>query len=817
MTFHADDWPRVKAIFDMALTRPAAGDRLAYVASACGHDTDLKRQVDALLASHESADAFLERQAVALADLVEQAPPADDLTGRHVGAYEIASRIGAGGMGEVYLARDTKLNRQVAIKVLAPHLAADPEQLSRFQQEARAVSSLNHPHILVIHDVGQLEGRAFIVTEYVEGQTLRARLRDGPLNTREAIEITEQIASALGAAHDRGIVHRDVKPENVMLRPDGYVKVLDFGLAKLATRDDTGAESMLLTRPGMVMGTPWYMSPEQIRGEQADATSDIFSLGCVIYEMLTARRAFERPSPADTLAAILKEEPRTIDGVPPDLGRLVRRCLEKNPHERFQSARDLASDLRSLATSREADDAPADSLAVLPFTNAGGADAEYLSDGIAESLINSFSKITRLRVIPRGVVFRYKGREIDPRAVGRELGVRMLLSGKVVERGGHLSVQAELVDVAANKQLWGERWHRPLADIFEVEEAISRQIADKLRMRLSGEEKEQLARRYTENSEAYQLYLNARYHFLKRTPEGLKKGIQYCEQAIEKDSEFALAYAALADCYIVLSAMSVLPARQVLAKAKDAATRAVEADGTLAEAHNSLAYARVTCDRDWAEAEKGFRHALELNPASWITHDWYGQVLHCEGRLDEGLAHMRRAQELEPLSVVLHHHAAWILWLARRDDDALEECRKAHELDPSFPLPYMWSGLAYEQKSMHEESIGALRKGCELWGGNPICVGSLAHACAAAGRRDETQQLLRQLEERSQQRYVEPYAMALIHAALGEVDHVFEWLERAYEDRSIWLTTLVKCDPRLDPLRSDPRFRDLLRRMRLDR
>jgi TolB-like protein/Flp pilus assembly protein TadD len=531
--------------------------------------------------------------------------------------------------------------------------------------------------------------------------------------------------------------------------------------------------------------------------------------------MLTGRRAFERPSIAETMSAILTEEPRALDTVRADLGRILRHCLKKHAHERFQSARDLAFDLRNLATPLAINDAPADSLAVLPFANAGGADAEYLSDGIAENLINSFSQIARLRVVPRSVAFRYKGQEVNPRDVARQLDVRMLLSGKVVDRGGRLSVQAELVDAVANRQLWGERVVRSLDDIFEVEEEIARQIADRLRLRLSGEDRKQLGRRYTEDSEAYQLYLKARYHFLKRTQDGLRLAIHYAEEAVAKDAGFALAHAALADCYMVVAGLSPAAHGETLAKARAAATRAVEADAMLAEAHNSLANVRVF-DCAWAETERGFRHALELNPSSWITHDWYSLALACEGRLDEARAHNRRALELEPLSVVPLHHGAWLSWLARRNDEAVELGRRALELDAGFGWAHLWIGLALEQKAMLEDAVAALRQSCEMTGSVPMIKGSLAHACVAAGQRDEAERLLGQLEEPSRTAHVDAYALALVHAAFGRREDVFDSLEKARTSYPIWITLFVKCDPRFDPFRQYPRFREILRRMGLD-
>jgi TolB-like protein len=725
-------------------------------------------------------------------------------------------------MGEVYRARDTSLGRDVAIKVLPDTFADDPERLARFEMEAKTLAALNHPNIAQIYGLEKGHGQASfraLVMELVEGETLRERISRGPLPPGKTLEVAIALADTLSVVHAKGITHRDLKPENVFLTADGRIKVLDFGLARWHSPDADADLTMMptQTRAGVILGTIGYMAPEQVRGERADGRSDIFALGCVLHEMLTAHRAFERPTTAEALAAILKEEPQDLDAVPASFRRVVGHCLEKDPRDRYQSARDLAFELRGLATARDADAAPADSLAVLPFTNAGGADAEYLSDGIAESLTNAFSQISRLRVVPRSVMVRYKGRDIDPPLVARELGARMLLSGKVVERSGRLAVQVELIDAAANKQLWGERLHRPLADIFEVEEEITGQIVDKLRLRLSGEEKRQLSRRYTENSEAYQLYLKARYHFLKRTPEGLEKGIEYCEQAIERDADFALAHAALADCCLVLASIRPAPPQPILARAKVAAIRAVQADATLAEAHNSLAYSLACCDWDWTGAEESYRQALERNPASWITHDWYALTLGAQGRLDEALAHNRRAQELEPLSVVLHHHAAWLSWLARRYDEAIEQSRRTLELDASFGFAYWWMALALEQKSRCEDAIAAFRTASQLTGGFVQAQAALAHALAISGRRDEAEDLLRQIERPSPPRYVDPYAAAIAYVALGEQDRAFNSLEKAFEDVVTWLTLFVKCDPRLDPVRSDPRFVDLLRRMRLDR
>lgn len=745
-------------------------------------------------------------------------------------------------MGEVYLARDTKLDRQVAVKVLLPHLAADPERLRRFQQETRAVSSLNHPHILVIHDVGQFEGRAFIVTEYVEGQTLRARLRDGPLNTREVVEIAVQIASALTAAHARGIVHRDIKPENVMVRSDGYVKVLDFGIAKLliTPREHDGDDTRLRTQPGVVMGTPRYMSPEQARGLALDARTDVWSLGVLLYEMIAGRPPFDGATPADVLAAILRAEPAPLSlGATPAAkaaGRLVARTLAKNPADRFASARELHAELTALKTELDSgagrtpaprtvtpaasdlqhDHATAiDSLAVLPFVNAGGdPDTEYLSDGIPESLINSLSQIPDLRVVPRSTAFRYKGQDVDPKKAGRQLRVRALLMGKVLQRGDTLHVQVELVDVAKESQLWGERFNRKVADIFTVEEEIAKQISEKLRLTLSGGDRARLLKRYTENTEAYHLYLKGRYHWNKRTGEGLRKAIEYFQQAVESDPTYALAYAGLADGYCVLPFFAAVPAKGAFIRGKADALKALEIDPDLSEALTALGPLQGLLDWDWAGAERSVRRAIEVKPDYWLAHDHYALVLSALGRHAEALRAVERGLELEPLSVVVSHHVAWVSIKARQYDRAIDQCRKALELDPNFHMCSYWLGLACALKSLHDEAISALQV-AQRGLGATFVTGELARACAAAGQTAEAQRLLAELHETFTQGYAEPYSFATIYAALGQPDRTFEWLETACENRSGHLAIWINGDPRLDSLTSDPRMADLLRRMGL--
>lgn len=560
-------------------------------------------------------------------------------TGTRLGPYEVRAALGQGGMGEVYRARDQRLGRDVAIKVLPAAFTADRDRLRRFEQEARACAALSHPNILTVYDIGAHDEQPYVVSELLEGQTLREALAGGALGVQKTVEYAIQICQGLAAAHEKGFVHRALKPENLFITHDGHVKILDFGLAKLV--EGAGEETALdpskpatkvaATRPGLVMGTVGYMSPEQLRCEAVGPTSDIFSLGCVLYEMVSGRRAFVGQTPVEIMSAILRDHPeelsRSRKQLPGELDRFISHCLEKNPEQRFQSVRDLAFNLESIrirpgGASSVVPAVPAnliDSIAVLPFDNAShDSDGEYLSEGITENIINSLSRIARLRVTPRGTVYRYKGQDLDAQAIGRELDVRVVLTGRVTQRGETLVVAAELVDVVERLQLWGERYNRKLADIFEVEQEIARKVSESLRMQLSGEEEKRLTKRFTDNSEAYQLYLRGRHHWSKRTPDSIKKGCEYFQQAIEKDAGYALAYSGLADCYIQLSVYH-LPPREGWARARAAAAAAVALDPGLAEAHTSLAFVRAFADLDWVAAEHEFRRAIELDPSYWVA------------------------------------------------------------------------------------------------------------------------------------------------------------------------------------------------------
>ena len=587
--------------------------------------------------------------------------------GTRLGPYEVSGALGRGGMGEVYRARDTRLGRDVAIKVLPEHLSKHAQALARFEREARALAALSHPNILAIYDVGTYQEVSYCVTELLEGETLRNQLERGAIPWHKAAEIGAALSDGVAAAHAKGITHRDLKPANIFLTIDGRVKILDFGLARFTPAVSADDETLThgATQMDTVVGTPGYMSPEQVRGRPAEPLSDIFSLGCVLYEMISGQRAFSRSSVAETIVAILTEDVPEPTGaaLPPEFQRVIRRCLEKNPRERFESARDLAFRLREIVTGPQL--APAappfpsekvlDSLAVLPFANAGGdPDAEYFSEGISDSIINNLSQLRQLRVASRTTVFRYKGQDADLSRVGRELNVGAVLTGKVVQRGDHLRIQAELVDAASGSQLWGQQYNRHAAEIFAIEEEIAREISEALRLRLTGDQQKRLGKRYTENNAAYQLYLRGRYYWNRRTGEMLQRAAAYFERAIESDPEYALAWAGLGDCYALYSAYEVLSPKESVPRAEEAAWKALEIDETLAEPHAALGWIMSHYYWDWAGAERQFRRAIELNSNYAAAHYWFHIPLVATGRMDEAWAHTRRALEIEPLAVGSH-------------------------------------------------------------------------------------------------------------------------------------------------------------------
>jgi serine/threonine protein kinase/tetratricopeptide (TPR) repeat protein len=775
--------------------------------------------------------------------------------GDTLGPYELLAPIGAGGMGEVWKARDSRLNRDVALKVLPDHLSRDAEALARFDREAKAVAALSHPNILVLYDVGADAGIHFVVTELLEGETLRERIARGPLPWRKAAEMGAAIAEGLAAAHSKGIVHQDIKPANIFLTSDGRVKILDFGLAQVRRPPTEDESTVTLTEAGnrTVMGTIGYMSPEQVRGEKAQASSDVFSLGCVLYEMVSGRRAFTGKSSSDTLAAILKEEPPSLADsgkpAPPEFQQLIERCLAKNPAQRFHSAHDLAFALRSMSSAagvhktalppaglsrralassiaiaililaaggfyywRNRAGQGIDSLAVLPFVNSSGSpDTDYLSDGITESLMDSLSQLPNLKIMSHDAVFRYKGKNADARAAGRELGVRGVLTGRIVQRGDNLSVSAELVDVEDNALLWGEQYDRKVADALAVQRDIAAEISSKLRARLSNERKTQIARRQTQNPEAYQLYLKGRYYAGKFDTENLNKGLDYFRQALALDPNYALAYQGIGS-YYGLATDWLMPPTEAGPKEEEAARKALEIDDSLIEAHVDLASEYFWYDFDWAAADRELRRASELDPNYPQAHEVRGWYLTDLGRFDEGVNEGRRAQALEPLTLDITLVLGFDLYYAHRYGEAATELRKCLDLEPNFWPAYYWVAQVYQQQGRFPEAIAALQKARKIEDRIAAPLAELAHAYAASGRRAEARQSLEELLDRSRTGHVSKYLIATVYAALGDKNEALTRLEQAYSERS-WYLGFLKSDPELDTLRSEPRFKDLVRRM----
>ena len=757
-------------------------------------------------------------------------------------------------MGVVYRAHDIRLQRPVAVKFLSEDASRNLGAPDRFLREARAASALNHPNICTLHDVGEHEGRTFLVMELLEGQTLARRLEDGPMPVEALLETAAQVADGLEAAHAKGIVHRDIKPANLFLTLDGRAKVLDFGLARHSLLAAVGVTAPTLSRDtaaGAVLGTPGYMSPEQVEGHAVDARTDIFALGAVLYEMATGRRAFPGASLAVVFDAIRKEAPPAVrqvnPRVPEALARVIDRSLEKDPKLRYQHVSDLRAELarirRDHAAPPDSRRDPRrsssllgvgaalaaiaiaawaflprrtgfDSVAVLPFANAtGDPGMEYLSDGLTVSLINKLTDLRRLRVKSRSAVFRYKDRAGDPLLAGRELGVRGVVLGTVSRRGEHLVVSAELVETATGDQVWGGQFSRRAADLFALEEDVTRGLAERLALRLTPEEARRISRRYTDNSEAYDLYLRGAFHASTFREEGLKRAIEYYRRALAVDPHYALAYTGMAHAYFWFTDWYA-PSKEVSPLALDAARRALSIDDRLADAHGLLALVTLIYEWDWPLAEREFRLALELDPADARSRAYFAWLLVVTGRGEEAITEARHAQERESLSPEVFSIAGLVLSLARRHEEAIATARRALELDPGFTWAHIVSGRALQALGHFGEALGHLEKAHQLEPRLPEALASLANAHAASGDIGAARAKLAELEALAQQRYVSPFDLAIVHAGLKETEKALSGLERAYVERSYLMPSLGALFV-FDALRSEPRFEQLLRRMDL--
>lgn len=843
--------------------------------------------------------------------------PSSNQLPEYIAHYRILRRLGKGGMGEVFLAEDTKLHgRKVALKVLPQELTRSESRLRRFKQEARAVLALNHPNILTVFEIGESADSYYIATEYIEGETLRQRLWREPLRVDEALGVALQVSMALEAAHAEGIVHRDIKPENIMLRQDRFVrdrfvKVLDFGLAKLTDRESSSADPDAVTipiaetNPGLVMGTSGYMSPEQAQGESIDARSDIFSLGVVLYEMIAGEPPFKGRTESHTRVSIIDHEALPLSErsphVPRQLERIIAKALAKDRSKRYQTITDFKLDLEQLreelyietstgigtrrddeptvATSgirpaptqtrahvetvtNEATQVPTvtnsgipkhskwnlyftfgfvvlavvttaaiyllrsgptiNSVAVLPFVNdSKDPNVEYLSDGITESIINSLSQLPNLKVMSRNAAFRFKDPSVDAVDAGRSLNVGAVLTGRLMKLNDRFVIKTELIRVADGSQIWGDEYNSSLADIFSVQNEVSKKISQSLRVHLTGADEQKLEKRYTHDAEAFQLYLKGRYFWNKRNEEGFRNGIEYFKQAEEKDPTFALAFSGLADSYALLSDIGVARPIDEMPKAKAAAEKAVDADSTLAEAYTSRAFVKLSYDWDWLGAQSDFQQALKLNPKYPTAHQWYASYLMQMGKFSLAKAEIEEAHNLDPLSPIISSNTGLYSYYEHNYDDALAKYKLTLQSDPDFWVARHYLALAYVQKGMHDEAIKELRSLIKAPASGPVpenvvasdaeAAASLGFAYAMAGKKAEAQDILNKLQSLSQRRYVSDLYFAIVYAGLKDNDHAIEHLNKAFEARHPGLV-LIRIEPMFDALRSDDRFKQLVNR-----
>ncbi len=746
--------------------------------------------------------------------------------------YRVLSLLGAGGMGEVYLASDDKLGRRVAIKILPESVSRDDEAKRRMLREARAVAALDHPNVCTIYEVGEHDdGRPYIVMQYVEGETLFDRLKLARMSPSEVLDVAMQVAAALDEAHSHGIIHRDIKPMNIMLTPRGQVKVLDFGLAKFTATQDTSSTANLESRAGIITGTAPYMSPEQLRSSPIDARSDIFSVGVVLYEMVTGRRPFERPSTVALITAILFEDPSPIEEpgfeafVP-----IIRRAIAKEPSKRYSTAGQLLDALNDIKSRpRSAPRRPAsdlevtrrdiprvtsrsgriDSIAVLPSVSGHIAPSlEYLVYGLSEGIVNALAHVKKLRVIAPGTTAQYAGTDPDPRDAGRELNVAGIVIVRARVEGEVLHADVDLVNTNDGSLVWASQYARPVREIAALAEAIADEIAERVRGSASAARRPAKKKRAID-AEAEQLHLKGRFQWIKRHPEAVKAAMTLFQQAVERDPSFALPYAGLADCFVMLGFMQALPPREILPKVKAAAKRAIELDPLLADPHATLGYAAGLFEWDFDTAQRELEEAMRLNPNyAWAPH-WLGILMCSRGHLERSFELIDMSKDLDPLSPIINVGAGIPLHVAGRYDDAVNCYRAVLETDPNLAPGHYYLGMSLEARGDYVEAIRAFERSIEIAGPAPIFLGALAHALARASRTAEAMHIVEQLHGLSKQRYVSPFSFAVAHAGLRDTDAALDALQASLDEHNAWIT-FVPVDARFNALRDEPRFVEML-------
>jgi eukaryotic-like serine/threonine-protein kinase len=855
----SDRFRRVDELFNAVLQRDPA-EWPAFLSEACTGDDDLRREVESLLCFEESARGFLDTPAVhpgAGVPAGTASTPTTDgidlpMVGTTISHYRILEKLGSGGMGVVYRAHDERLRRDVAIKLL-PSAAQDDKSRKRLRKEARALSKLCHPNVAVIHDFDTHGNRDFVVMELIEGVTLRERLAGQRLAPKEVISLGIQLAEGLAAVHERGLIHRDLTPGNLQLSRTGRLKILDFGIAKFSTAVESDHS---VTDGNAIVGTLPYMAPEQLAGSSADARADIYAYGTVLYEMATGHRPFTTQQTAQLIQAILHASPippRSLDsGISSRLNRIILKCLEKEPGNRYQSVSELVLDLQGLAnpespTTRGAarrvprwtwaiaavsffgvlliastpagirawllQPARITSLAVLPLENLSGQpDQEYFADGITDALITELAQINALRVVSRTSAMQYKRTKKTLPEIAKELGVDAILEGAVARVGDRVRITAQLVRGANDENLWAQAYERDVRDVLLLQDEVARSIAQTIQIKITPAERDRLVHDRPIDPEAYELYLKGRYFWVTRTEASIQKAMDMFKQAIDKDPGYAAAYSGLADCYSSLGFsfdVGSMAPKEVQPKAIAAVLKATELDGSLAEAHSSLAFIKLNYDWEWQESERAFKKAIELNPGWANGHHWYAHNLISAGRVAEAEAEGRRALQLDPLSPIMNAHLGWHYYFAREYDKSLEQLRKTLELVPDYGLALWYRGWNYEQKRMYADALKDMRHAKEVLKGNISVDADIGHVYAVSGDKEAAGRVIDELKTAAGSRYVNPFEIALIYVGLGDKDRAFEWLDTAYRERSDMLVYL-KVDPRLDPIRGDSRFDTLV-------